>query len=91
MDRIIDAYDDLEDFDRMLNLARDRLMPVVEWLEHHEDPAARCKVSRAMIILLVVEEVRSGRATPEDVERVVGQIARGARDGSFASSRVSFQ
>jgi hypothetical protein len=80
---VSDHFDDLEDFERMLSLVHDRLVPVVEWIELHEDPDHKAKVRRALFTLIVVAALRDGLATPEEIKVGVDRLSVLLGGGSF--------
>jgi len=49
--RLIDFFDDADDLAHMIELVSERIMPIVDWIDEHEDPTRKVKVSTALFII----------------------------------------
>lgn len=57
-------FDDTDDFARVMTLTRERLIPLIQWLDEQEDPEKK-KITAAAFVLLfsrLVGETRRDRA-----------------------------
>ena len=54
---LIDFFDGEEDLAKTLVLVRDRILPLLEWIDAHEDGVRQVKAQTALFILLTYKAV----------------------------------
>ena len=71
---LIDFFDGEDDLANMLVLVRDRILPLLEWIDAHEDDTHQVKTQIALFILLTYKAVIEHGLQKDRAIQIVGGL-----------------
>jgi hypothetical protein len=71
---LINFFDGEDDLANMLVLVRDRILPLLEWIDAHEDSTHQVKAQTALFILLTYKAVTEHGLQKDRAIQIVGGL-----------------
>lgn len=71
---MLQFFDDADDLDRALKLMEEHVMPLLAWIDDHEDPAHQVKMHTALFILLTKKAVLEYGLTVETATHIIEKL-----------------
>lgn len=71
---MLQFFDDADDLDRALKLMEEHVMPLLEWIDEHEDPQHQVKMQTALFILLTKRAVLEHGLTVETATHIIEKL-----------------
>jgi hypothetical protein len=85
--KLIDLFDDEADMAYAMALVSERILPVIDWLDAHEDEERRVKISTALFIVLTYRAVLDFGLTADNAQRIVKELVEAIRAGESPALR----
>ena len=80
---LINFFDGEDDLANMLVLVRDRILPLLEWIDAHEDSTHQVKAQTALFILLTYKAVTEHGLQKDVALKIVDGLIDAINGGAF--------